>query len=550
MDNHVQSAELRRLASRFMRTNFIEGNSPGSTHSAPRSRSPPISMNQFTRINQSALKPTGRQHGRPPRGHQKTSSMPVALSQFRTSMAKKKVSGQDIWNKSSKTSAVVDPAGIKSAYQVSSGKKHSFFRAEQQHETLVKPWTKEFLSNSRKNSVIDKMGGHVLSKKTINLIKKSGHGHLCNILEEFNHRAESVQLLKASVKGNRYAQDIIGSFDDLRFRKLKKERLSHQKTPSATSPGIVFESTSKAALEKRRPSLKLGVVRGLSEQDPQDARHSSKDVLVSGPNLDDLAAIDILSSPATKLQPNEVDGESSILSTLVDGKAEKEEDDIMAAFDSDCDDRFPPDEQSTMIFDQVTMSWKPADEKGKKEEDDMMAAFDIDSGDDGDAGMTEESVTQKDHPLEKTVPHPDFKDSDIPIEADDFDFGDGSYGFEINLVKRKSGDNLSLNAGITNNFQDGYNAHTSNDRSNFASLDENFDGANENDEDTMADTHSDLSGELVIPVKNKSPDAKLNMVFDSATMSWKPNSEQAIQEEQDLMAGFDDSSDSSGFGTD
>ena len=222
----------------------------------------------------------------------------------------------------------------------------------------------------------------------------------------------------------------------------------------------------------------------------------------------------------------------------------------MAAFDSDSDGRFAPDEQSTMIFDQVTMSWKPADEKGKKEEDDMMAAFEIDSGNDEDAGMTEENVAQKDHSLENTVQHPDFKDSSSPLESDDFDFGDESDGFELNLVTRKSGDDLSLKAGFTNNGQDACNLHKSNDSSNFASLDENLDRANENDEDAMTDTHSDLSGELVIPVQKKSTDAKLNMVFDSVTMSWKPNSEQAIQEEQDLMAGFDDSSDSSEFGAD
>lgn len=75
---------------------------------------------------------------------------------------------------------------MKAAYRLSSSKKKSFVRAEQQHEKLVRPWVKEHLRSTKESKSVSKARGRFLSAKTVDLLRRTGRGHLYNILDEAN----------------------------------------------------------------------------------------------------------------------------------------------------------------------------------------------------------------------------------------------------------------------------------------------------------------------------------------------------------------------------
>ena len=75
---------------------------------------------------------------------------------------------------------------MKAAYRLSSSKKKSFVRVEQQHEKLVRPWVKEHLRSTKESKSVSKARGRYLSAKTVDLLRRTGRGHLYNILDEAN----------------------------------------------------------------------------------------------------------------------------------------------------------------------------------------------------------------------------------------------------------------------------------------------------------------------------------------------------------------------------
>jgi hypothetical protein len=323
--------------------------------------------------------------------------------------------------KNNKSNSIRKGKLLPSAYRITRDQRHAFFRAEQRHEALMKPWCglnkRKYIRD--KDRVATKWLNRSLPPKLINSLEKSKRGHLFDVLEIANECAYlKVQHLKTATVGNDYVQSLIDgviyytgepSVLHHRAKKVQKilKKLSKKQNVSMTSFKIDDDEKKK---------------KNENNNDQQEAIHrndTSDVVKLSIATKDDADRWgDIMEDDDADLDGNEIEScDDANNDTFVEKNEDVDDNDFdfgegnidlqissidnkdnsvdMADFDDDDGDqeeeilqlavkKTSSSTENNMEFDEKTMSWKAVGEKAQKEEEDMMAGFDNDFDDDDD----------------------------------------------------------------------------------------------------------------------------------------------------------------------
>ena len=305
---------------------------------------------------------------------------------------------------------------LPSAYRITRDQRHAFFRAEQRHEVLMKPWRglnkRKYIRD--KDRVATKWLNRSLPPKLINSLEKSKRGHLFDVLEIANECAYlKVQDLKTATVGNDYVQSLID--------------------------GVIYYTGEPSVLHHRAKKVQK-TVRKMSKQQQQQQQLNDSAVTGDGKNFgtksEELEVVEMIGKKTSattdpwgeiveddeedeneNINNNDDEGEGDINNDTFIEKDEDVEDDDFDFGNGDLDlqissienkdnsndvvdfgDEEEEEEEilqlaikktsssteNNMVFDEKSMSWKAIGEKAQKEEEDMMAGFDDDSGDDDD----------------------------------------------------------------------------------------------------------------------------------------------------------------------
>jgi hypothetical protein len=374
--DHVKSPQLRSIAAGLLNDKQKKKKRGGGRRKGASRRGgsvQTITMDQFTKLNQDAWRrsPSSSIYGRKIKLSKFTSTS--ALSRFNESSLEAQGS---LYRR--KPTPKKNP--VKAAYRISNSKKKSFVRAEQQHEKLVRPWGKEHLRSSKESKSVSKARGTFLSAKTVDFLRRTGRGHLYNILDEANALVYAqTKRFKVATQGNRFVQDLVDGVDQ----------------DHASQPAVMFDRINNLVFEDKATE-KLGSPAELvaqtsgpvTEDDPNNLTFIQNESECDGIEIEDGQELNLVVGVA------QVDLENNGLSDFDDSG---ENDVPKNGFSDDDGLEFSADaplqvqtqgsgERPAMAFDEETMRWNPVGEVAKKEEEDMMAAFDEESDDDDGGG--------------------------------------------------------------------------------------------------------------------------------------------------------------------
>ena len=319
--------------------------------------------------------------------------------------------------KNNKSNSIRKGKLLPSAYRITRDQRHAFFRAEQRHEALMKPWCglnkRKYIKD--KDRVATKWLNRSLPPKLINSLEKSKRGHLFDVLEIANECAYlKVQHLKTATVGNDYVQSLIDgviyytgepSVLHHRAKKVQKvvEKMSKKQNVSVASFKIDDDEKKKKNENK-------------NDQQETFRRNDTNDVLKVNIATEDAADRwgDIMEDDDADLDGNEIEsGDDANNDTFIENNEDIDDNDFdfgegnvdlqissidnkdnsvdMADFDDQEEEtlqlaikKTSSSTENNMEFDEKTMSWKAVGEKAQKEEEDMMAGFDNDFDDDED----------------------------------------------------------------------------------------------------------------------------------------------------------------------
>ena len=304
---------------------------------------------------------------------------------------------------------------LPSAYRVTKDQRHAFFRAEQRHEVLMKPWRFSRKQKCTRDTgrVTTKWLGRSLSRKLIDSLEKTNRGHLYDVLEVANECAFlKVQNLKAATVGNDYVQQLVdgviyytGEPSVLHNRAEKAQKTAKNLIKSPSS----YDKNGDNSIKNDPVRGNEDVVRAthFPEEIKQTAVGESKveyanDVDVdygdesdggsNAENSDDannetfIENDDIEENGSTPIDSpsNDIEFDDDVDLHISSIKADNEENDngdevLQLAIKTSTGSG-----ENNMEFDEQTMSWKAVGEKAQKEEEELMAGFDSDESDDDD----------------------------------------------------------------------------------------------------------------------------------------------------------------------
>ena len=303
---------------------------------------------------------------------------------------------------------------LPSAYRVTRDQRHAFFRAEQRHEVLMKPWrgSRKQKYTQDKDRVATKWLNRSLSRKLIDSLEKTNRGHLFDVLEIASECAFlKVQNLKTATVGNDYVQQLVdgviyytGEPSVLHNRAKKAQKTAKKRMKSSSS-----SYDKKMDTSIKNDQVHEGMLRttDLSEDMKQTAVGESKEEVINdvadghiyvsdeGDNVeksDDanndtfIENDDLDENGSTQIDSpnNEIDFDDDLDLQISSINANNEEDDngdevLQLAIKTSTGSG-----ENNMEFDEQTMSWKAVGEKAQKEEEELMAGFDSDGSEDDD----------------------------------------------------------------------------------------------------------------------------------------------------------------------
>ena len=302
---------------------------------------------------------------------------------------------------------------LPSAYRVTRDQRHAFFRAEQRHEVLMKPWrgSRKQKYTQDKDRVATKWLNRSLSRKLIDSLEKTNRGHLFDVLEIASECAFlKVQNLKTATVGNDYVQQLVdgviyytGEPSVLHNRAKKAQKMAKKRIKSSSS----YDKKMDTSIKNDPVYKGMLETTDFSEEIKQTGVGESKEELINdvagdhiyvsdeGDNVgksDDaindtfIENVDLEENASTQIDSpnNEIDFDDDLDLQISSINANNEEDDngdevLQLAIKTSTGSG-----ENNMEFDEQTMSWKAVGEKAQKEEEELMAGFDSDGSEDDD----------------------------------------------------------------------------------------------------------------------------------------------------------------------